>query len=289
MKIHQLELFYHLARNRGVSQAARALEKEQPTLSKQINELEDELRTRLYHRRPFSLTGPGRTLFRAIEPFFRDLPKLEAKIKGGDFIRIGASPIVLAHHLPAVAKEVRKQFPNYRLQLREFNQPQLEQAALEGDLDLAITLLPLKSPLKVFTQPLLRLPLVLLAPKSSPIRTAAQLWSQREITQPLICLTDDEAICREFQAGLRRLGVEWRPQIEVGSLELVARYVEEGYGLGLSVRIPGAQRSPGLRELELPGFEPLTLGLMWHDPRDKLLKAFREAAAARAGVFAGGN
>ena len=41
MNVHQLELFYHVALNEGVSAAARALDKEQPTLSKQINDLEN--------------------------------------------------------------------------------------------------------------------------------------------------------------------------------------------------------------------------------------------------------
>lgn len=282
MNVHHLELFYHVVLNRGVSQAARALAKEQPTLSRQINALEDSLRAKLYHRRPFGLTERGETLFHAIEPFFRDLPKLEAKVQGGDSIRIGASPIILMHHLPAVEREVRKQYPNLRLVLREANQPRLVQWLERGEIDLAITLLPAEVPQKIFSQPLLQIPLILLVPKNNQLRSTAQLWKQGEIQESLICLTADEMICQEFQEALKKMEIEWRPRIEVGSLALVEHYVEEGYGIGLAVRVPGNRLSPKLRAIDLPDLPAIPFGMLWRDSRDKLLRAFREQAGLRA-------
>jgi DNA-binding transcriptional LysR family regulator len=282
MNIYHLELFYHVVVHQGVSEAARALDKEQPTLSKQINDLEDYLRVRLYHRRPFKLTDKGEVLFRAIERFFQDLPRLEQQVKGGDTIRIGASPIVLTHHLPAVEKRVRRQFPNLHLVLRESNQPQLIRWVEHGDIDLAVTLLPRELPQKVFAKPLLELTLVLLVPRKSKLASAGQLWQQPEIHENLISLTPDEMVCREFQSTLKQREVEWRPQIEVGSLHLVDHYVQEGYGIGLSVRVPGIALSPKLRALELPDFPTVPLGMIWRDDQDKLLRAFRLEVEERA-------
>lgn len=287
MNVHQLELFYHVVRHEGVSQAAKALDKEQPTLSKQINDLEDCLRVKLYHRRPFKLTQPGQALFHGIEPFFRELPRLEEQVRGGDTLRIGASPIVLMDHLPAVEKQVRKQFPNLHLVLREANQPQLAQWLERGEIDLAITLLPEELPQKVFARPLLEMPLILLVRKSSPLTSAAPLWKQPEVQESLICLTPDELVCRKFQQALKRLEVEWRPQIEVGSLNLVEHYVQEGYGIGLSVRVPGFRLSPKLRVIELPDFPTVPLGMLWRDDQDRLLRAFRAQVEQRAGQIAG--
>ncbi len=282
MNVHHLELFYHVVVHQGVSPAARALDKEQPTLSRQINELEDSLRTRLYHRRPFGLTEKGETLFRAIEPFFRELPKLEAKVRGGDTIQIGASTIILADHLPAVEKIVRRQFPNLRLVLRESNQPRLLQGLERGEIDLAITLLPAELPQKIFAQPLLQIPLVLLVPRANPLRSAAQLWKQAEIRENLICLMQDELICREFQETLKQMEIDWRPHVEVGSLDLVRQYVQKGYGIGLAVRVPGSRLPPKLRALDLPDFPVLTLGMLWRDDQNKHLRAFREQVQARS-------
>jgi LysR family positive regulator for ilvC len=286
MNVHQLELFFHVVLNQGVSAAARALEKEQPTLSKQINELEDSLCAKLYHRRPFRLTEKGETLFRAIEPFFRDLPRLEQQVRGGDLIRIGASPVFLTDHLPAVERQVRKAFPNLHLVLCESNQPQLLQKIERGEIDLAITLLPDQLPGKIFGRPLHQLPLVLLAPKEHKLLSAGQLWAQPQIHVPLICLAPEEMICRQFQQTLKRMGIQWRPGMEVGSLALVARYVQEGYGIGLSVRIPGATLPPKVRAIELPDFPAIPLGLLWRDNQDKLVRAFREGIEERAARIA---
>jgi DNA-binding transcriptional LysR family regulator len=286
MNVHQLELFFHVVANQGVSPAARALDREQPTLSKQINELEDSLGAKLYHRRPFRLTEKGEILFRGISPFFRSLPRLEQQVKGGDSIRIGASPVFLTDHLPAVEKEVRKTFPHLHLVLRQDNQPQLLQDIERGELDLAMTLLPRELPRKVFATPLYHLPLILLAPKKARFPSPAELWKRSEIDQSLICLAAGEMICREFQQTLGRMGIAWRPRLEVGSLHLVAHYVRAGYGLGLSVRIPGVSLPSGLRAISLPDFPAIPLGLLWRDNEDKLVRAFRQGVEARAARLA---
>lgn len=262
MNIHQLELFYHLALNEGVSAAARALDKEQPTISKQINDLENGLHVKLYHRRPFRLTKEGETLFRGIEPFFRNLDKLEAQVRGGDCIRIGASPVILAEHLPGNEKEVRRQIPHLHIVLREANQPQLVQWVERGEIDLAITLLPDEIPQKTFAQPLLPMPLVLLTLKTNPLRSADQLWKQSEINEPLVCLAPDDLVCRLLQSALIRLGVQLRPAAEVASLDLVAQYVLRGYGIGLGVRTPSSKLSPKLRRIELPDIPAPSLGML---------------------------
>jgi DNA-binding transcriptional LysR family regulator len=287
LNVHQLELFYHVVVNQGVSQAARVLDKEQPTLSKQINDLEDALRVKLYHRRPFKLTEKGEVLFKAVEGFFKGLPKLEQQLRGGDMVRMGASPIFLMDHLPAIEKQVRKRFPALHLVLREANQPQLVQWVEHGEIDLAITLLPRETPQKMFVQPLVPLPLILLAPKNSPITSAEQLWKDTEVAEPLVCLTPNEMICQEFQQALARMDIEWRPTIEVGSMRLVEHYVQEGYGLGLSLRVPGGDVPEGLREIALPDFPVLALGMMWRDNEDRLVKAFREQVELRAKEVAG--
>lgn len=283
MNVHQLELFYHVVRHQGVSPAARALGREQPTLSRQVIDLEQSLHVKLYHRRPFKLTEKGELLYRRIEPFFRELPRLEELVRGGDILRIGASPIVLTHHLPAVEREVRKTVPNLHLLLREANQPQLVQWLERGEIDLAITLLPRDLPPKMFTQPLLELPLSLLVPKSSQYSSADELLTGCAGRLPgLICLPPDEMVCREFQQWLQNKGVEWRPRIEVGSLHLVEHYVQEGYGVGLSVQVPGIRLSPKLCALPLPQCPPIPLGMLWRDHTDRLLRAFRSEVERRA-------
>ena len=131
-------------------------------------------------------------------------------------------------------------------------------------------------------QPLLALlPLVLLAPPDSPLSSAEQLWKKDRISEPLICLPGHESICKHFQQGLMRLGVDWFPSIEASSLDLIESYVRAGFGLGLSVSVPGRQHA-GLKVLALAGFSPVVLGALWRGKPTPLVQVFLDEMQARA-------
>src|SRR5687767_4594770 len=95
MNIHHLELFYYVARFGGVSAAARRIPYgiQQPAISAQIIQLENNLGATLFTRRPFKLTKAGEELFRFIEPFFGGLDELGRRLRGGAemSLRIGAT------------------------------------------------------------------------------------------------------------------------------------------------------------------------------------------------------
>jgi len=56
---------------------------------------------------------------------------------------------------------------------------------------------------------------------------------------------------------LNRRGVDWFPDIEINSLDLIETYAAKGWGIGVSVAIPGKTLSSEVRVLPLPGFHPL--------------------------------
>src|SRR5438477_6208888 len=218
MNIHHLELFYYVAKHEGISEAVRNIPYgiQQPAVSGQVGQLEEYLGVTLFHRRPFALTPPGEKLYRFIEPFFSKLEALANELQGGTarHIRIGASTIVLRDHLPQFFQNVRKKFPTLKISLREGYQAELEGLLQAEELDLAVTLIEKKSAAGIHALPLIEWPLVLLAQKNSPVRSAAQLWERDKIEEPLICLPSAEAFCRNFQQELAKRGVDWFPSIE---------------------------------------------------------------------------
>src|SRR5205814_2663411 len=126
------------------------------------------------------------------------------------------------------------------------------------------------------------LPLVLLVEKNSKVASAEQLWKQDKIEEPLICLPSAEAVCKNFQAGLAKLGVDWFPGMEVSSVDLIETYVRAGFGIGLSLMVPKAKVSPDLRVLPLDGFEPVVMGALWKGKTSALLQAFLDELHVRA-------
>ena len=194
-------------------------------------------------------------------------------------MRIGASPIVFRDYLPPVLEAVQRQFPRLNMILRAVNQPELIEAIEQDELDLVISLIPDKLSPAVRTVDLLQLELVLLVAKSSRIKSAKELWADKRIAEPLITLKPNELICQVFQQMLTNLGVRWMPKIEMDSLDLIEKYVETGFGVGLSVRVPQKKFPSTIRVLELPDFPSLRLGVIYRaqsDAESKIRSAFLE-------------
>lgn len=280
MNIHHLELFYYVARFGGISEAVRNIPYgiQQPAVSGQILQLEESLGTSLFQRRPFQLTPQGQELYDYIKPFFSNLTAMADKLRGGveQHIRIGASEIILRDHLPNVLRVVRQQFPKLKVTLREGYHPELVGWLAAQELDVAITLTEGKPPPGVKQIALVELPLVLLTEKKDPLKSAEDLWKRDRIDAALISLPTNEAIYKNFQAGLAKLGVDWFTGIEVSTVELVETYVANGYGIGLSVAIPGRRISERVRSLPLPPdtFASVTIGALWQGRATPLNQTF---------------
>lgn len=277
MNIHHLELFYYVAKHGGISEAVRNIPYgiQQPAMSGQIIQLEEFLGVPLFQRRPFALTPAGQELYEFIKPFFDNLQSMADKLRGGTVqnIRVGASEVVLRDHLPDVLDRLRKKFPGMKLSLREGYQPQLLSWLERKELDLAITLLDGKSGPGIKSLPLFDLPLVLLVPTDSPIKSAEQLWKQDRIGQTLISLPINEPIYKNFQEGLARLKVDWFTSIEVSTVQLVECYVTHGYGIGLSIAVPNTKPPKNLRALPLESFAPVTFGVLWTGKPSPIVQA----------------
>jgi DNA-binding transcriptional LysR family regulator len=162
----------------------------------------------------------------------------------------------------------------------------LESWLEQREIDLALTPLESNPPASLKMVSLLRLPLVLLVPRQSQIRDAADLWARDKIEEPLICLPPTETASKNFQEGLARLGVDWPPSVEASSLEIINTYVLEGYGIGLSVAVPRKPFPRGLRMLPLDGFKPVELGALWYGELNTVEKAVLEEIQRRASNLA---
>ena len=280
MNIHHLELFYYVARHEGISSAVRKIPYgiQQPAVSAQIALLEEHLDTTLFHRRPFELTDSGRKLYEFVEPFFSNLNKMVDDLRGGasQRVRVGASHIILSDHMPVIMEKVREDHPDLRVSLRPGHQPSLEAALLAREIDVAVTALETDPPPGIEGHALLEIPLVLVAKRSSKIKSADELFEPQKITEPLISLPADEPVTKIFRAGLADAGVDWHTTLEVNSFDLAEKLAAKGFGVGLGVVSPSSKRPPGVRAIPLPSFPTLKIGVLWQGKLEGLLKTFVE-------------
>lgn len=278
MNVHHLELFYYVARYGGISEAVRNMPYgiQQPAISGQVIQLEEFLGVTLFQRRPFSLTPQGRELYDFVRPFFENLTAMAEKLQGGvsQHLRIAASETLVRDHLPAFLQDLQTQFPKLKVTLREGYHPQVVTWLQRQEIDVSIGLIGAKPPADINAIPMFKMPLVLLVPKASKLKSAEELWKRDRIEETLITVPSNEPITRAFQNGLAKLKVDWFSGIEVSTVEMVQTYVANGYGIGVTVVVPKMKYHSEVRLLPLEEFEPVTFGVLWQGRRNALLDAF---------------
>ena len=287
MNIHHLELFYYVAKHEGISGAVRNMPYgiQQPAVSAQVIQLENDLGITLFQRRPFELTPAGEELYNFVGPFFEGLDEMSDRIRGGvaQSIRIAASSTIFRDHLPDILNAARGEFPGLHPSLRVGIQPEIEQWLLASEVDLGVTVLGSKPPAELKSEKLLELQMVLQVPTKMKIKSVDDILEQDRIAQTLISLPAIEGISRAFQQELARRKIDWPIGIELNSIDLIETYVINGFGIGLSLALPGAKAPKGVRLLPLEDFPAISIGALWRGQQSPLAQRIVSLLKHRAG------
>ncbi len=238
---------------------------QQPAISGQLSQLEKTLGLRLFDRRPFGLTPAGAKLFSEIEAFFAGLSDLPAYVRGHaqQRLRLAAPGRILRDYLPAILARYKRHYPDLELILHDVNQASAEELLRRREIDIAITELENPPAGSFQSCDLVQLPLVLVVPRRSRIRTITELFRDGQSTEKLISLPSNEVLSKVFHAGLKKLRLHWPTAIEVVSIDLIDIYTSLGFGIGSSVFLPGRSIGRELRLLPLQKFPRLTIGAFW--------------------------
>lgn len=143
MTVIQLECFMEVCKQRNFSKAAANLYLSQPTLSRHIQALEEELRTALFLRtgNMVRLTAVGHTLYPTLERLYQQFRQASAEAQriveqhfGAFRIGVAASMCLLEPERQAI-RQFKNAYPNIKLQLCHLNMPQMFSALMNGSVD----------------------------------------------------------------------------------------------------------------------------------------------------------
>lgn len=291
MNLHHLELFYYTARAGGITRACAQMPYgiQQPALSSQLIALERELGLRLFQRKPFQLTPAGQRLYEHLAPFFGSLGDLAGILRGeySQQLRLVALGELLKDHIPDLLTTLRQKFPTLKAQLYERNQQDAIALVERGEADLAVTVREAVLPPGFRSCDLARLPMVLLLPQAwKKVRQTEDFFTGK-VVAPLVALPLNEVLTRQFNAELLRRGWRWPIAIEASGVELVAHYVAQGMGVGLSVTVPQGKLPSGVRALPLNGFPDIVVMACWRGELREPGKTFLELIEKRAKKLSG--
>ena len=144
MEIRVLRYFLEIARENNMSRAAETLHVSQPTLSKQMKDLESELGKKLFRRgsTSVSLTDEGMLLRKRAEDILAMVDKTTEEfreldnITGGE-VHIGCAESYLIKHLAQAIKDFKEKYPLFRYHLTSGNTEQVAERLDRGLIDLA--------------------------------------------------------------------------------------------------------------------------------------------------------
>jgi DNA-binding transcriptional LysR family regulator len=147
--ILHLSYFLEVARQKSFTKASQTLRVSQPSISKVIKTLENELNVTLLERtgREIELTDAGKAVFEKAQHVvleFQDLTSELGEIfnlQRGE-ITIGLPPMVGARFFPKVIGLFRQTYPHIQIKLIEVGSKQIERGVEEGTLDIGVIALP---------------------------------------------------------------------------------------------------------------------------------------------------
>lgn len=149
MELRTLRYFLEIAREENMTRASESLHVSQPSLSKEMKALEEELGKKLFIRKNggLRLTDEGMLLRKRAEDIIEITDKTVAEfssldeINGGD-IYIGCAESYLIKYLARAVKDFTEKYPMLRYHLSSGNTEQVAEKLDRGLLDLAFIVEP---------------------------------------------------------------------------------------------------------------------------------------------------
>lgn len=149
MEIRVLRYFLTVVREGGINRAAEVLHITQPTLSRQLAQLEEEVGVKLFHRgaRKITLTNEGILLRRRAEEILslvdrteRELIEQEELVEGR--IVIGGGELAAMQVLPEIIEEFHKKYPLVTFDIFTGNADLVKEQMEKGLIDIGVLLEP---------------------------------------------------------------------------------------------------------------------------------------------------
>lgn len=232
-------VFCQVARSRSFTAAARALMSSQPSVTRCIQSLEQQLGCTLFvrTRRGVSLTAEGELLFRTVGPACERLQQGEAELAGalslqGGVVRVSSTETALHELLLDRMDAFRARWPGVRLRLTNGTSPQALAHLRSGRVEMAVVSGPLEPDRDLTLHPLARVE-ELLAAGPALAHLARRPLTLRELAGlPLICLEPGTCTRAFYDALFAAEGLALAPEVEVSTSDLVLATVQHDLGLG---------------------------------------------------------
>ena len=236
MDMQKIQYFFAVIEHRNLSSAAQALRVSQPTLSRQMQTLENEFKTPLFVRggRGMTLTEAGQRLHEGLRGLERQLRSLKddvaaALIEPSGEVAFGIPPSPRTLIAVSLLQRFAKAYPHVVVRVVEETSGQLRDLIASGVLDVAITNAH-EPGHGVVSQPLGRERMLFVGPRHAKLSLQNKTPIERLAELPLILTTRPNSLRLIVEAGLSAQGLQPNVRLEADTLPLMTDLVSAGLG-----------------------------------------------------------
>ena len=241
MTITQLKYVLSVAEYKNFTVAAEYSFVTQPTLSMQIQKLEDELGVKIFNRskKPIELTEVGGKIVEQAKVIvdesnrILDIVHQQKGYIGGEF-KLGIIPTIMPTLLPMFLQNFTKKYPKVKLIIEELTTEDIIRKLTDGHIDAGIAATPLENE-AIKERPLYYEPFIGLIPQNHRLFNNKQITAEElEIEDILLlegghCFKDSVLnLCRNHKTDNNK-----RFQLESGSFDTLIKLSKEGLGMTL--------------------------------------------------------
>ncbi|WP_411344155.1 cidABC operon transcriptional activator CidR [Paenibacillus sp. WLX1005] len=275
MDIRHLEYFMEVVRTGSFTKAAEALFITQPTISKTIRSLEEELGAPLFNRigRTVELTDAGRVIEQQAQTIVKSFQSLSSQLDDlrnleSGHLRIGLPPMIGSRFFPQIIGEFHQLYPNVTIQLFEDGGKKVESDVVNGSLDIGMTVLPVaENVLEHFS--FREEKLNLLVPTTHRLVGRKQVEMKELAEDSFIIFREDFTLHGRIIDSCIKAGFQPRVIYESSQWDLISEMVGAGLGIALLPETICSQINQEHLHI-IPGIQPVIpwqLGMIWHRER----------------------
>jgi DNA-binding transcriptional LysR family regulator len=240
--IRHLWLFLAVAEEQNFGRAAKRLGMSQPPLTEQIQVLEQALKVKLFERsrRGARLTPVGTAILPAVRKFAEQLERLELAVHEAvagqtGVLTIGAITTAMLNVLPGLIEELKAEYPQLTISVREIDSAEAVPALEAGDIDLAFARLEGDLGATIESLPLTEDRLAVALPADHPLAARSRISLASLANEPLVMFARrlSPVYFDNLIATCRASGFSPRVLHEVRSVASQIAFVSCGQGIAL--------------------------------------------------------
>jgi DNA-binding transcriptional LysR family regulator len=216
------------------------------------------------------LTDTGQVVFERGLVILDEFRQLEAELTDINHLnkgqlRLGIPPMV-GMMMAGPISLFRQRYPGVELKVSEFGGLTVQQAVMNGELDLAMTALPVEEESGLATLPLFSHPLCVLVPRSGEWLEQTSVSPEQLAAHPLLIYNEDFALSRQLMQLFNQHNVKPRIAVRSGQWDFLAAMVQAGVGVAILPE-PICERldAKTLRWLPLESELHWQLGMIWRE------------------------